>query len=91
MCSSDLSEELYRLTEEEFLDEKNRVLASESLGKRYRLSFEPNDIKYIIVEKEEQILGMINSINTIKGKYDIDRKRLLASRVISTKQILEDF
>ena len=85
------SEELYRLTEGEFLDEKNRILASEDLGARYRLSFEPNDIKYIIVEKEEQILDMINSIEAIKAKYDADRRRLLASRVISTKQILEDF
>jgi hypothetical protein len=56
------------------------------------LDFQPEDIKYIIVKHDSEILSMINALNTIKGRrYDADTVKRLTSRIITSKQILEDF
>jgi hypothetical protein len=79
-----------RLTKAEFLDEKKKKSANEKLRENCVLKFEPLDIKYIIVQKENEIIDIIKKIEGIE-KYDDNQKRLLCSRVISSEQILEDF
>ena len=37
---------------------------------KYTLHFEPNDIKYIIVENEDQILSIIRAVERIKNRFD---------------------
>lgn len=59
--------------------------------KDLRLTFEPNDIKYIIIQDETEIKEMYNFLKDVKGKYsshDVDR---LTTRLITTEQIKSDF
>ncbi|MHB8157720.1 MAG: abortive infection system antitoxin AbiGi family protein [Desulfocucumaceae bacterium] len=56
------------------------------------LQFQPKDIKYIIVQKENEILEMIGKIRVIKSShYQPDDVKKLITRIISLEQILEDF
>lgn len=56
-----------------------------------RISFEPKDISYIIVEHESEIHEMIESIKDIKEKYDQLDIELLITRIISSERIETDF
>jgi len=80
-----------RLFKEEYMNPISLAQANSSVGRQALLKFEPNDIKYIIVSKESEINAMIDSIKAIKQRYSEPTKELLASRVISAEQILEDF
>ena len=80
-----------KLTKVEHSDPKQKDSANEKLKEIPPLKFEPSDIKYIIVQKEDEIIDIIKEIERIKIKYDDDQKKLLCSRVISSEQILDDF
>ena len=62
-----------------------------SLPGYQRIGFVPNDIKYLIVRREDEIVPLIREVERIKGKYSYDEVRLVASRVISAEQIRSDF
>jgi hypothetical protein len=79
------------LTYDVFLDDEKRKAANDQLAQTYRISFEPNDIKYLVVGSESEIVPLISQIETIKGRYSYDDVRLLFSRVISAEQIRHDF
>ncbi|NMB99422.1 MAG: hypothetical protein GYA35_03980 [Thermoanaerobaculaceae bacterium] len=81
----------YWLTKDEFLEEKTKKICDEYIGYDLPLKFGPDDIKYIIVSKEKEIDGLIESIEEIKSKYDEKTKKRLFSRIISSEQIIEDF
>ena len=56
------------------------------------LSFNADDVKYIIIEEESQINEMIGEVRKIKGsRYDGDTVDRLVSRIITVKQIENDF
>lgn len=72
----------------EALREANHKLETEAT----RLSFNADDIKYIIIEDEDQINIMITGIRDIKGsRYDRDTVDKLVSRIITVRQLKEDF
>lgn len=79
----------YRMAKKGFIIHQNQD--KDKLWHQAILKFEPFDIKYIIVQKEEEIIHIIKEIERIKEKYDEDEKKLLCSRVISSERILEDF
>ena len=81
------------LSKEDYLDVATRDSANGKLEKpEYMLEFEPADIRYIIVERQDQILSIMDEILKIKGsKYSYDDLRLLTARIIPMEQILEDF
>jgi len=81
----------YGLTKDELLDQTTRDRAQRLLWEHSVLRFTPNDIKYIIVERENEILDMISRIAQIKQRYPANDVKLLTSRVISSSQIREDF
>lgn len=58
---------------------------------KYGLNFTPNDINYIIVEKEEEILELIDKVQRIKGRHPYEDVKLLSTRIISMERIAEDF
>jgi hypothetical protein len=60
-------------------------------AEKAKLSFEPDDIKYLIVREEREILSMVKSIREIKSKYDSNIVEILTSRVITCEQIIHDF
>lgn len=59
---------------------------------RTKLSFNANDIKYIIINEEDQINNMVKELRNIKGdRYDNNTIDRLISRIITVKQIENDF
>lgn len=70
--------------------EKNRQNDLIAADDNAALMFEPNDIRYIIVKDEAEILEMARRIEDIKADYD-DARLLLKTRIISAQQIKEDF
>ena len=80
------------LSQEEYLDPATLKRANQEARTLFSpLSFEPSDIRYIVVRRESEILPMIRSIEQAKGKYDEDTVKVLASRIISTQSIRRDF
>ncbi len=58
----------------------------------FKIEFTPNDIKYIIVEKELERLEVVNLIEEIKGgKFEPNDLRVLSSKVLTVEQIKDDF
>lgn len=69
-------------------DEKNKL--NNSINS-LRLNFEPNDIKYIIIERESEISEFLEILKKSKGnKYVYDDVERLMTRIITSEQILTD-
>lgn len=82
----------YRLTKTEYSDEVFRDRANYTIADIGRLSFEPKDIRYIIVNKEVERLDMVKAIKEIKSRrYDEDIVNILATKIISAQRIKDDF
>ena len=81
-----LSRDMYQQPEK--LADANKELERDET----RLSFNADDIKYIIIDKEREINEMIKELRDIKGmRYNSDTIDRLASRIITVKQIENDF
>ena len=78
------------LTEEQFNDKTHRESLN-SFNEQYGVSFNPDVINYIIVEKDEEIVTLIHELRTIKGSFSYNSVELLSSRIISMDRIREDF
>ena len=71
---------------------KNLVDDRNKSAEKYRLSFDPDDIRYVIVENEDEILDMIEHLNGVKEKrYHRDTIKILSSRILTKEQIFNDF
>jgi len=55
------------------------------------LEFTPNDVRYIVVKDESELLDIEAQIDTLKEEYSEPERRLLKTRLISSQHILEDF
>ncbi len=55
-----------------------------------KLSFEPDDIKYLFVETENDISELIDHLDYAKSKYSNDIRRRLASRILTVEQVQND-
>jgi len=77
-----------------FENEKNKemvALAKEKVSNEF-LEFSPNDIKYLIVEKEDEIHPLVQFLNETKGKnYSLHDVQRLTTRIITSEQIKTDF
>lgn len=71
-------------------DPDNKRDADEKL-EPFRLEFEPNDIKYIIISNDSEIGEFIEHLRRAKGKtyslHDIER---LTTRILTVEQIMSD-
>lgn len=56
-----------------------------------RLTFEPEDINYIIIKNETERDVVIRNLEKVKGKYPHEQVKRLTSRIISAQQIETDF
>jgi hypothetical protein len=56
-----------------------------------RLSFPPEDIEYLFVEKESDIIELIDYLDFAKSQYGLEIRRKLASRILTIEQIKNDF
>lgn len=78
------------LKKDDFLDPEKRNRENDKLFDA-RLTFEPSDIKYIILDKETEILPMVSALKQIKAKYDDKIIDILITRILTTDRILNDF
>jgi hypothetical protein len=58
--------------------------------KHLKLDFQPNDIKYLIVEKDQDINDLINHLTLVKGRFSYNTVARLTSRVLTYEQIEKD-
>lgn len=56
----------------------------------FKLEFEPDDISYIIIEKEEERQELVQDIWEIKDNYSEEKKLILITKIITSEQILND-
>jgi hypothetical protein len=62
-----------------------------NLAKHIKLNFNANDIRFIIVNKDDEIPGLLRDIEKIfGGNTPYNDLKLLGTRLISLEQILED-
>jgi len=78
------------LSEKKYNDPKARNKYN-SIVKKLRLSFEPDDIKYIIIKNEEEIWSLVHKLPRIKKKYSYETVQKLLTRIITIEQIRKDF
>ena len=81
----------YRLSKEEFLNEIKRASANDTIAKDYSLKFNCDDIKYIIVNKESEMIALFDALDSMDDVFSTTEIKLLKTKIISTQQILEDF
>jgi hypothetical protein len=55
-----------------------------------RLEFDPEDIKYLIIERDDERLSLIKHLEAVKGRFDDGTRRRLASRILTSEQINTD-
>jgi hypothetical protein len=55
-----------------------------------KLSFQPDDIKYLIVEKDSDINELIDHLDYAKSRFSPTILKRLASRILTVEQIKED-
>jgi hypothetical protein len=80
------------LYKDDYLSDIIREEANDDMSWRDRLKFNADDIKYIIVKHENQIVPMAGMIRAIqRSQYNEDQIELLVSRIITSKQIVTDF
>lgn len=79
------------LFKDAFLDDDKRKVYNDRVEK-FKLKFNPNDIKYIIVKSDDEVIDMVDKIMTIyKDKYTQDDLIKLTTRILSMDRVLEDF
>jgi hypothetical protein len=79
------------LPKDVFLNEMDRNRFNSGVAERYSIPFTPNDIRYLIVKDEGEILPLIREIERIKSKYSYDQVKILTTRIITSERIKEDF
>jgi Putative abortive phage resistance protein AbiGi, antitoxin len=74
-----------------FKDKIRRRHINMRLAARIKLHFEPKDVRFIVVKRDSEIPNFLNQLNSIFEKqissYDL---RILATRIISLEQIVEN-
>ena len=78
------------LTEEKFNDKIQKENLN-TFNEQFGVSFNPDVINYIIVEKEDEIVPLMHELHSIKGNFSYNSVELLSSRIISMDRIREDF
>ncbi|MBK8244220.1 MAG: hypothetical protein IPK88_12405 [Saprospiraceae bacterium] len=75
-----------------YLPTKTNLKSINSSVKHLKLEFTPDDIKYIFINNDEEILEFINLLKTTKSKkYSKQEVEKLSTRIITIKQLKEDF
>jgi len=79
---------LKTISEEDIPDAKQ--ILNEKI-KNERLKFSPEDINYIIIQHEAERDIIINTLESVNGKYPFEQVKRLTSRILSVEQLKTDF
>ena len=74
----------------EFFDTEEKKAELNLKVSHLKLSFQADDIKYLIVEHDSEIDDLISHLDNAKVHYDNKTKRRLASRILTAEQIHND-
>lgn len=78
------------LVESEYKD-ADHIIETNLYNEQYGVTFNPDVINYIIVDKEDEIIPLMHELGNIKGDFPYRSVELLYSRIISMDRIKEDF
>lgn len=82
----------HALTLEAYKNQEVCQQANAQVATLFPLQFEPNGIRYIIVNKEEEVFPMTTKIQEIKAEKFIAKDvEVLKTRVLSVEHIRDDF
>jgi hypothetical protein len=81
----------YRLLKDEFLNNIKRASANDIIAKEFSLKFNCEDIKYIIVNKESEMVALFDALELMSENFTENERKILKTKIISTEQILQDF
>jgi len=77
------------ILQDEYVEKKDEV---NNMLKAFPLKFDPKDIKYLIVDTENEIPKLLEIINRIKSpKYSSDEIDILKTKIITSRYMLDDF
>jgi len=76
---------------EVFLNPETKNSWNQILRDGCKIHFTPNDIRYIIVKEEKEIVSILDKIMQIKARFLDEEKKLLTTRIISMENIRDDF
>jgi hypothetical protein len=79
------------LWKKDFLQDSIRDEANSKLAEHFRLIFKASDVKYIIVNKESEVLITVKHLKWMTNKFSEDQIELLMTKIVSVDQILDDF
>ena len=72
------------------LNNKNEKQFLNSKVNHIKLSFQPDDIKYLIIDNENEIPELIKHLKFAKDKFDQQTIEKLMSRILTSEQIKQD-
>ena len=64
--------------------------ARNSSGEQLRLTFEPNDIRYIIIKEDSEIERVVNALRQIRAHFSLRDVERLTTRILTAEQIRLD-
>lgn len=78
------------ISKKECLNDNLRQKLHADLADCFRLEFEVGDIKYLIVENEDHVVPLLDSIREMNTRFNEQAVNLLATRIIRVDQLNED-
>ena len=80
------------LTETEYNNSKLREACAYKVASNCRLGFQPNDIKYLVVRDDSEVVSFVGKLKSIKSqKYPPDDVTKVCTRLVPATHILSDF
>jgi hypothetical protein len=79
-----------RLMLPHYFDEDLAKIENKTIFHETKLDFQPNDIRYLIIENDEEIIELIDHIKAVKKKFCRDDVARLSTRIITYEQIKND-
>jgi hypothetical protein len=79
------------LKADEYLNKNLKADCNSKLQSEFKLVFSIKDIKYVIVDNEDEIHDIISEIEAIEGNFDVPERKLLLTKILSLDRLKEDF
>ncbi|MCR9015334.1 abortive infection system antitoxin AbiGi family protein [Aquiflexum gelatinilyticum] len=89
----ELDPKLFRshLLKDEFNDQNIKEVENKKIAVFRKLNFKPEDIRYLIINNDDEIDSFIQDLESIKVNFNSRAIKKLTSRIITNDQIIKDF
>ena len=72
------------------IDTRSKKATRNKAIEHHRLRFEPDDIRYLIVKDDNDIVDLLHHLRTVKSRFDESIIQRLSTRIFTTYQINHD-